>query len=162
MKKLGYLGVAVLAGLGQTAAGDDPRNQISTSDNKQLALPEASADANPAPAIKSRSSLAAESQPTGKSNVVQLRPQPLNLSPKQGLSTQKLESPKVEAGMAADPSKLANLKPNESKPNALAVRDAKRSDAKVSHLQQVSPQKTQQALNLKSLPSLGLSDDGGK
>lgn len=162
MKKLGYLGVAVLAGLGQTAAGDDPRNQISTSDNKQLSLPEASAAANPAPAAKSRSSLAAESQPTGKSNVVELRPQMLNLAPKQGLSSQKLEAPKLQAGMAADPSKLADLKANESKPNSLMAQDAKRTEAKVSHLQQVSPLKTRQAFNLERIPSLDLTDDGGK
>ncbi len=162
MKKLGYLGVAVLAGLGQTAAGDDPRNQISTSDNKQLTLPEAAAETNPAPAIKTRSSLAADSQPTGKSNVVQLRPQVFNLSPKQGLSTQKLEAPKLQAGMAADPSKLANLKPNESALNALSDRDAKRTEAKVSNLQPVSQLKTQSKPDLKNIPSLDLSDNVGK
>lgn len=161
MKKLGILGVAVLAGLGNVASADDPRDQISSTDNKQLAVPEAAAEANPAPSLNTRSSLAADDQPTGKSNVVKLKTQSLNLSPKRGLTNEKLESPKLLAAMASNPSKLAGLKEDDSKSNALDS-TAERTQSKASNLQQVAPLKTSNSLNPGHIPGLDLTDDGGK
>jgi len=162
MYKLGILGVALLTGLGHLAVGDDPRNQISTADNKQVALPEATAAANPANRLAARSAFAIEAAPDGKSNVVEVTSRPLNLTAKRGLSSKKLESPKLLDNLIADPSKLANFKANESKPNTLAARDSKRIETKASHLQQVSPFKTGITANLRRLPALILSDNGGK
>lgn len=162
MKKLGILGVAVLAGLGSVATADDPRDQTFSTDNKQVAIPEGAAEGNAAPNLRTRSSLAADDQPTGKSNVVRLKAQPLNLSPKQGLTTEKLGSPKLLSGMAANPSKLAGLNEENSKPNALDSAAAKRTEAKASHLQQVAPLKTTGAMNPGYIPGLNLTDDGGK
>ncbi len=162
MRKLGLFGMALLAGFAHTATGADPRNQISTADNKRVALPDADAAANLAPTLTTRSALAAEETQTGKTNTVKIKNRPLNLTAKRGLATRKHESPKLLTAMVANPSKLANLKANESKPNALAADVAERTEAKASNLQQVTPMKMKSTSNLRQIPALVSSDNGGK
>ncbi len=164
MRRMSVLALAAVltGGVSGATLGDDPRQDVDLQNNKNVAVPRGAGTANEAPAATNRSQLATAPVAKPERAAAGLPQRSPQLTQKQGIQDQRLESRQASAGLRAMSNKRVDFKATDGEPTAVPGGVERLNQSRAVNLAQPSQLKASPLRELRNNSALDLNTNVGK